>query len=151
MYLEPSLEVEWQTMLNAQTHVYTHAQHTHTHTHHTHTHTVYRNNGKLDTNATASIILAQKNLMPEAAIVDGYMFPCVQGSPYSSANNITCDSASAQVDAAINYLESSKAAISRMWLDIEDEDPHKYFSASIDENQQILVALVAQIEKRVSN
>ena len=121
----------------------------------------YRSSGQLDTNGPDNIINAV-----EAGINDvgGYIFPCIQGSSYNLANNITCPSAEDQVATTVQYLLENevgmsrdeldknmppkKAYISRMWLDIEDEQPPKYFDADPAVNQAFLKDMVGELNRR---
>ena len=119
---------------------------------------MYRNVGLVDSNGTTSLALALG-----AGITDlgAYMFPCVTSSAYAISHNITCPSAAEQVDmtmkalSAANVIFSSQktpetpenaVVLNRMWLDIEDESPPKYFDASPSVNTQLMAAMVAALE-----
>jgi len=112
---------------------------------------VYRNLGQVDDNAGNTIVAAAAAGLTS---VDGYMFPCVTQSPYSSDHNITCDDANTQVKKTLLSLAKAgvavkgsslappqhaiKATIGRIWIDIEDEVPSKYFSSNTDDNIQFM-------------
>jgi len=119
---------------------------------------MFRNVGQIDSNGTTSLSLAL-----EAGISDlgAYMFPCVTSSAYAISHNITCPSASEQVDmtlkalSAANVIFSSQktqetpenaVVLNMMWLDIEDESPSKYFDATPSINTQLMAAMVAALE-----
>lgn len=119
----------------------------------------YRNLGVVDENAAASIKSAWSHSQRDLGI---YMFPCIQDSAYSVANNITCPSASEQVMDTVNNLNAegvsisgcsdcqpkgkSKASVLSVWIDIEDEVPSKYYSSDPSVNQQFIADLVSQLE-----
>lgn len=121
----------------------------------------YRSSGQLDTNGPNNIINAVGAGISD---VGGYIFPCMQGSSYNVANNITCASAEDQVADTVRYLlenevgmsrdvldkniSPKKAYINRMWLDIEDEQPPKYFDADPAVNQAFLKDMVAELNRR---
>ena len=97
----------------------------------------YRSSGVVDINSANSIQLATN---AGVKTVDAYMFPCISTSPYSQSHNVTCDSAEKQVADTLGFLASkgvspsnleynqrTKATFGRMWIDIEDENPSKYF------------------------
>jgi hypothetical protein len=100
----------------------------------------YRSSGKLDTNAAPSLLNANKAGMKD---LDAYIFPCISTSPYSIANNITCTSATEQLTQTVNYLADNGiyfrkrkdgVFLNRMWLDIEDENPSKYYDPDTSVN-----------------
>jgi hypothetical protein len=112
----------------------------------------YRNVGAVDTNATDSLKAAS-----EAGIQDlhAYIFPCSSGSAYSASKNITCATPADQFRAVLSALEeagisvertskiSSKSKsgtviVKRIWLDIEDESPSKYFDTNVANNVALL-------------
>ncbi len=118
----------------------------------------YRSVGELDANAPSSIVAAS-----DAGLFDlhAYIFPCVSTSPYSIANGIKCDSAKDQMKATISYLEQNGVHVARknqpilqdgapyvrrIWLDIEDESPSKYFDPDVTVNQQLLADLISEGE-----
>lgn len=89
------------------------------------------------------------------------MFPCVSSSSYSINNNITCPSPQIQVIQILEYLKTNhisirynddsdisnkKAYINRIWLDIEDEVPSKYYNSNIQINQEIISSVVDTLE-----
>lgn len=98
---------------------------------------VFRNIGVVDGNSANSIISASKAGIKS---IDGYIFPCVQSSPYSISHNVTCPSAAEQVEATAQFLRSNGISVGaeteghpykvgRLWLDIEDEVPAKYYNS----------------------
>lgn len=119
---------------------------------------MFRNLGQVDTNGTVSLSLAF-----DAGITDlgAYIFPCVTSSAYAVSRNITCPSASEQVDMTMKALSSSNiifpgqnpinsqstvVTLNRMWIDIEDESPSKYFDSSPSVNQKVIADMVAALE-----
>jgi hypothetical protein len=119
----------------------------------------YRSSGQLDLNGPDSIILAS-----DAGVksIGAYIFPCISSSAYSVNNDIQCVSAEQQVDQTVKNLISHgiaidengvtpplfKAAVNRVWLDIEDESPSKYFDSNVTVNLQFLEAMVAELNRR---
>lgn len=121
---------------------------------------VYRSNGLIDSNCPDSLFSAYN-----AGIKDlhAYIFPCVSSSAYSVANGIVCDSPSDQVIKSVEYLEnsgikvyrknenqddiSSGPVVRRIWLDIEDEDPAKYYDTDIAINQGIIEEMAYTADK----
>jgi len=117
----------------------------------------YRSLGALDENAADTLKLAYA-----AGIKDlgAYMFPCITTSSYAISKNITCDAADVQVTKTMDFLHengiyvegetaSAKTVtpvyINRMWIDIEDEVPSKYYDANTSVNQEFLAAMVAKL------
>lgn len=103
----------------------------------------YRSVGQLDTNAPASLKSAHSAGLKD---LDVYIFPCISTSPYSVSNNITCKSPSDQLLETVNYLsdnqiyfehrkEKDSVFVSRLWLDVEDENPSKYYDVNPSVNQ----------------
>jgi len=95
---------------------------------------VYRNLGQVDRNSTNSILAAASVIDN----IDGYMFPCIQNSPYAQSQNLTCDDAATQVTKTLTYLAQAgigvtgssvqptpyfplRATLGRIWIDVEDE------------------------------
>ena len=95
--------------------------------------------------------------------VDGYMFPCAANSPYALNNSIACDTAEVQVKRTLDFLAEDgigvqgsslqptpyfplRATLGRIWIDIEDESPSKYFSPTIKDNTDLLDAYVGALE-----
>jgi hypothetical protein len=120
---------------------------------------VYRSIGAVDENAPSNFIAATNAGLTN---LDGYVFPCIASSAYNVANNITCLSAIEQVRTVVSYLtsneisikrtfnneiKSSKATINRLWLDIEDEVPSKYFDVDPKVNQIFIQEMTDAIEK----
>lgn len=120
----------------------------------------YRSLGALDENAADTLKLAHS-----AGIKDlgAYMFPCITTSSYSVSKNITCDSAEDQVTKTLDFLHENgiyvkgektdaklpvaPVFINRMWIDIEDEVPSKYYDADTSVNQEFLAAMVAKLNE----
>ena len=126
----------------------------------------YRSNGEVDVNGANSLKLAA-----EVGVSDlsGYIFPCIQTSANNVENNVTCASAEQQVKDTINFLRDNGVGIARsvsstgpieaphsadavyinrLWLDIEDENPSKYFDADPAVNQAFMAAMVAELERQ---
>lgn len=127
----------------------------------------FRNKGLVDNNAAETLTNAHN-----AGIKDlgAYMFPCIPTSSYASSNNITCESPAMQVMRTVSYLidnqidiertaavegQPSRAlrgtrtafSINRIWLDIEDESPSKYFDVNPAVNQAFIAEMVNTLEK----
>lgn len=118
----------------------------------------YRNVGAVDTNATDSLKAAY-----EAGIQDihAYIFPCSTGSPYSASKGITCPAPADQFRAVLTALDqagiivertysseskrasSTAVTVKRIWLDIEDESPSKYFDTNVANNVALLSEMAA--------
>ncbi|KAJ1419800.1 glycoside hydrolase superfamily [Ochromonadaceae sp. CCMP2298] len=114
---------------------------------------VYRSVGEIDTNSAATILSAHEQKLRD---VGAYIFPCVQTSPYSMANNITCKSAELQLEETVHYLASNGiyfdprqggVTLDRLWVDVEDESPSKYYDADPTANQIFMQALVGLATK----
>lgn len=114
---------------------------------------VYRSVGQLDTNAPASLKSAHSAGMTD---LDAYIFPCITTSPYNVAHNITCKSAADQFLESVNYLakdgitfqhRKGEVFLSRMWLDIEDENPSKYYDVDPAVNQAFIKEMTETAKK----
>ena len=120
---------------------------------------LYRNVGKVDTNSSKSILAASSVINN----IDGYMFPCVSQAPYSIQHNITCDDASVLVTRTLQFLAEEgiwvnnssvspapffpvRATLGRIWIDIEDEVPSKYFSPDTNDNTKFLSDMVQSMK-----
>lgn len=114
---------------------------------------VYRSIGEVDLNGGPSIKLAI-----DAGIKDvgAYMFPCISTAPYTVSHNITCESAEKQVSTILQNLRSNSIAINndqsahsinRIWLDIEDEVPSKYYDSDTSKNQAFIKEVVDALTK----
>lgn len=114
---------------------------------------IYRSTGVEDLNGGPSIKLAI-----DAGIKDvgAYMFPCMPTAPYTLSNNITCDSPEKQVANILQNLRSNNItinstqnmySINRIWLDIEDEVPSKYYDADTAKNQAFIQEVVNALTK----
>lgn len=113
----------------------------------------YRSVGAIDENSANSL----KNAY-DAGLTDlhAYIFPCVSSSSYSVKNNIKCELPSEQLKRTVQYLEDNninvvghttninvnQPSVGILWLDIEDEDPSKYYDVDITINQNILSEFV---------
>jgi hypothetical protein len=118
---------------------------------------VYRNVGQVDSNATMSIKLATHVLGHN---VDAYIFPCISTSAYAISKNVTCPSAEEQIDELLNYLTDhdisfavngvhrQQYSLGRLWLDIEDEVPAKYFDSNITVNTNFLTDIVSAMNMK---
>ena len=121
---------------------------------------VFRNIGEVDTNAALTLKSATTIGLRD---LGAYIFPCISSAPFSVANNSTCGSAEDQVLTSLQYLENNKifvkgyndgkgtrgedTILNRIWLDIEDEQPSKYFSEDISENTDFLEQMVSKLEE----
>lgn len=122
---------------------------------------LYRNIGQVDRNSSKSILAA--NTVMEVGRIDGYMFPCISQSQYSIDHNITCDSAATQVLHTLQYLAEEGIAVkgsslqpgpyfpdlvtlNRIWIDIEDEVPSKYYSANTADNIAFLADITTSLQ-----
>lgn len=121
---------------------------------------LYRSIGDIDSNSANSIHSASSVGITD---IGGYMFPCLSTSPYSKNNNITCLTAEQQVLTTLKYLEENNIRINRdneeltmdnkstyinrIWLDIEDEVPSKYYDEDPSVNQQFIDDIVTTLEK----
>lgn len=119
---------------------------------------LYRNVGEVDANAVTSLQYATK-----VGITDlgGYMFPCVPNSPYSASKNITCPSAAEQIQSTLDMLHAGgigfqgeadasaySVLLNRLWVDIEDDVPAKYYDADPEVNQAFIAEYVAELNQR---
>ena len=118
----------------------------------------YRSVGLLDTNATASLHTAYNTGIRN---LGAYIFPCIPTSAYSISQNITCDSPEAQMVSTIKYLENNGIRVlrskerqlisssiigpivNRIWLDVEDESPSKYYDENPEYNTKFLKSMEA--------
>ena len=115
---------------------------------------VYRNVGKTDPIGAQTMAMARAQT-PPFSFVDGYIFPCIQSSAYSQANNITCPTAEQQVMDTLSMLEAQPGALPepsgaplRLWLDVEDENPSKYYDSDVAVNQKALAELAAALSSK---
>lgn len=106
---------------------------------------VYRCIGEVDSIGAQTMTLALAQSNPSFQFVDGYIFPCIATANYTVSNNITCPSASQQIADTIQLLEEykvldkqSKSNPIRLWLDVEDESPSKYYDSDPAVNQVFL-------------
>lgn len=120
----------------------------------------YRNLGVVDDNAPESLKLAHGSGIKD---LGAYIFPCITTSPYAVGKNITCDSAEDQVTKTLDFLHengvyvkgeraseklpTAPVFINRMWIDIEDESPSKYYDPDTSVNQEFLAAMVAKLNE----
>jgi GH25 family lysozyme M1 (1,4-beta-N-acetylmuramidase) len=119
----------------------------------------YRSVGEVDTNSPDTIHYAAAAGVKDIGV---YMFPCMPTSPYSVSNEINCASPEQQVIDAVSFLRknsiimkrtddgqslSNITVVNRVWLDIEDESPAKYYDSDVTKNQEFVAAIVAQLEK----
>lgn len=128
----------------------------------------FRNKGLVDENAANTLFNAHN-----AGVKDlgAYIFPCVPSSAYATSNNITCESPTMQVMRTVEYLvenqigvervpvegqsasrtsvgtRSTAFSVNRIWLDIEDEAPAKYFDVNPTVNQAFIAEMVNTLEK----
>jgi hypothetical protein len=114
---------------------------------------VYRSIGEVDLNGGPSIKLAIDTGIKD---VGAYIFPCMPTAPYTLSHNITCDSAEKQVATILQNLRSNNIAINsdqdtysinRIWLDIEDEVPSKYYDADAAKNQAFIQEITNALTK----
>ena len=107
---------------------------------------VYRCIGETDPLGLKSMQLAlqQKSFK----FVDGYIFPCVPDAPYNVQNNITCPTPAQQVQDTLNMLSALPPLEQklRLWLDVEDELPSKYYSIIPDSNIKLLSEMTKALE-----
>lgn len=117
---------------------------------------VYRCIGAIDSNSANSIALAAKSGVKD---LGAYIFPCLPNAPYNLAHNITCSSPEDQVDEIIRYLhqngifigENSSSTLTwldRIWIDIEDETPSKYYDVDVIANQKFISSMTAHLGLR---
>ena len=114
---------------------------------------VYRSVGLIDTNSAASLKNAHNAGMKE---LDAYIFPCIATSPYNVANNITCKTPTEQLMESVNFLSDNGVTfrrrkdtvfLNRMWLDIEDENPSKYYDVDPAVNQAYMTEITEAAKK----
>ena len=107
---------------------------------------VYRCVGETDPLGLESMQLAlkQKNFK----FVDGYIFPCVPDAPYNVQHNITCPSPAQQIKDTLTMLSALPPLEGklRLWLDVEDEQPNKYYSIVPDTNVKLLSEMASALE-----
>lgn len=119
---------------------------------------VYRSLGEVDTNSPASILNAHKAGISN---LGAYIFPCVQSSSYVVSKGITCPSAEEQIASTLEMLHAQKiffegehpaprnaVKLNRMWLDIEDEVPAKYYDADPEVNKPFVQSIVDRLTAR---
>lgn len=118
----------------------------------------FRSVGELDVNAPATIKAAYNSGIYD---LHAYLFPCVSTSSYAVANSIICPSPTEQVMSTLEYLDENdisvigysnsadgddKPQIRVIWLDIEDEDPAKYYDVDPLVNQAIISEMLTALE-----
>mmetsp|Transcript_20402 Transcript_20402/g.34165 ORF Transcript_20402/g.34165 Transcript_20402/m.34165 type:complete len:249 (-) Transcript_20402:405-1151(-) len=107
----------------------------------------YRNVGEIDTSAARSIKFASSVGLKD---LGAYIFPCIATSNYAVSNDITCKSAAQQFHETVIYLvnnditfnQSGAYSLNRMWIDIEDESPNKYYDSDPAVNQAFIKEMV---------
>lgn len=124
----------------------------------------YRNTGLVDSNSTNSLHYAAQAGVKDLGI---YMFPCVTTSSYAVSKNIVCPSPEEQVLETVKYLRENHVfikrnfpnsvdptkipknavVVNRVWIDIEDESPAKYYDVDPVKNQDFIGKIVAALEK----
>lgn len=118
----------------------------------------FRNKGAVDENAGTSMVNAFNAGVKE---LGAYMFPCVPTSSYAIANNISCEAPAMQVVRTMQYFckngikvqRTSQQSVpeglsvNRIWIDIEDETPSKYYDADPIVNQAFIAEMVFVLEK----
>jgi len=121
---------------------------------------VYRSVGLVDSNSPNTIHTAASAGIKDIGV---YMFPCMQTSPYATANKVVCVEPEQQVIDTVNFLKENKVIVghskdakslntgytlvNRIWLDVEDEDPSRYYDNDPVKNQEFMARVVAQLEK----
>lgn len=112
---------------------------------------VFRSLGKTDENAPATIQAAFDSNISD---LSSYIFPCITSSAYAQSNGIKCSTPEAQVDSTMQMLaassigfQESRINLQRMYLDIEDEVPAKYFDSDPTVNQEFLMRMVSRLEE----
>jgi GH25 family lysozyme M1 (1,4-beta-N-acetylmuramidase) len=119
----------------------------------------YRSVGEVDTNSPDTIHYAATAGVKDIGV---YMFPCMPTSPYSVSKEINCASPEQQVLDTISFLqkngvvvkrsvggfkvEQGVTVVNRVWLDVEDESPAKYYDSDVKKNQDFMAGIVAQLE-----
>lgn len=117
----------------------------------------YRNVGAVDTNAPSTIKNALTAGLTDVGV---YMFPCMPTSSYSVSHGITCLEPEQQVIDTVNYLLSNGVTfkkpgmgksqgaveVSRVWLDMEEESPPKWYDADPKVNQAFFDRIFNQLE-----
>ena len=123
----------------------------------------YRSVGQVDSNCGNTIHSAAEAGVKDLGV---YMFPCMPTSPYSQNNGIACASAEQQVLDTVKFLRENNVivkrqpmskpeleeypkdgvVVNRVWLDIEDESPSKYYDADPVKNQEFIAQIVTQLE-----
>lgn len=119
---------------------------------------IYRSIGEMDDNAVDSLYKAYNAGIRDLGV---YLFPCIATSSYTILHNITCQSPTQQIIDTVQYLSSNniffylnisdhqlyanKKAIflNRLWLDIEDENPSKYYDRNTTINQNFIDELIS--------
>lgn len=127
----------------------------------------FRNKGLVDENSANTLVNAHNAGLKDLGV---YMFPCISTSTYAKSNNLECESASMQVMRVVEYLtdnqieidrtlpdgksvsrglrgtRTSAFSINRIWIDIEDEAPAKYYDANPAVNQAFIAEMVSTLE-----
>lgn len=107
---------------------------------------IYRSLGEIDKNAILNLQKAYTSGIKELGV---YVFPCISTSSYSLNNNITCKSAKQQIIDVFEYLtinqinfasssNVNEISLNRLWLDLEDENPSKYYDSNVTVNQEFI-------------
>jgi hypothetical protein len=116
----------------------------------------FRNVNLVDMNSATTIQYVSQDASFDMKQVNIYMFPCVSNAPYSQANNITCSTPKQQVTNTLAYLQENNIYLTsttgfqeneiviggKVWIDIEDEVPSKYYSPNVQDNQAMLKEMV---------
>jgi len=117
----------------------------------------FRSLGAVDINAANSLLAAKE---AGISVLSAYTFPCIQSSASAISYNATCGTAQEQLQATLSNLNSNgvyfasasgkqsppsnaKVVINRLWIDVEDEVPAKYYDADVAVNQVFMKDLVS--------
>jgi len=120
---------------------------------------IYRSIGEMDDNAVDNLYKAYNAGIRDLGV---YLFPCIASSSYAILHNITCQSPKQQIINTAQYLASNNILfdlnnqlhankktiyLNRLWLDIEDENPSKYYDANVTVNQNFIYELISTGKK----
>lgn len=123
---------------------------------------IYRSIGEMDDNAVDSLYKAYNAGIRDLGV---YFFPCISTSSYAILHNITCQSPTQQIIDTVQYLATNNILfdsnmidqqlyankkvifLNRLWLDIEDENPSKYFDSNTTVNQNFMNELISMGKK----
>lgn len=119
----------------------------------------FRSTGVIDSEAPNTIKSASNNGLSD---LSAYIFPCIAQSNYSVEHDIQCPTFKEQIDEVLMLLNNeniyfenqrnlnvngkNEIYLNKLWIDIEDEVPSKYYANNTQINIAFMQAMVSYME-----